>query len=141
MSQFCVKQVVFNLSNTVIRDDEALMRSNTEMCDEEWYFLWFELSPSSIVMYWEFEALFLFLIHIWVGYSGVQPNLIFGIGISCPFSNIFLCVFLKTNSINHKFFVDSKSLFLVGDEIGHFIYEDYNISIKMICLDHRSGDF
>ena len=24
---------------------------------------------------------------------------------------------------------------------GHFIYEDYNISTKMICLDHGSGDF
>ena len=30
---------------------------------------------------------------------------------------------------------------LVGDKIGHFICEDYNISTKMICLDHGSGDF
>ena len=34
VSQFCVKQVVFNLSNTVICDDEASMRLNTEMHDE-----------------------------------------------------------------------------------------------------------
>ena len=31
--------------------------------------------------------------------------------------------------------------FVVGDEIGYFICEDYNISITMICLDHGSGDF
>ena len=31
--------------------------------------------------------------------------------------------------------------FVVGDEIGHFICEDYNISTKMIFLDHGSGDF
>ena len=28
--------------------------------------------------------------------------------------------------------------FIVGDEIGHCICEDYNI---MVCLDHGSGDF
>ena len=26
-------------------------------------------------------------------------------------------------------------------EVGHFICKDYNISTKMICLDHGSGDF
>ena len=31
--------------------------------------------------------------------------------------------------------------FIVGDEIGRFIYEDYNISTKMGCLDNGSGDF
>ena len=39
-----------------------------------------------------------------------------------------------TEDINHKFFV-------VGDEIGYFICEDYSISTKMICLDHGSEDF
>ena len=29
----------------------------------------------------------------------------------------------------------------MGDEIGHFICEDYNMSIKMICLDYGSEDF
>ena len=48
---------------------------------------------------------------------------------------------LVTEDINHKFFVNSEFLFVVGDEIGHFICEDYNISTKMICLDHGSGDF
>ena len=48
---------------------------------------------------------------------------------------------LVTENISHKFFVNSKFLFVVGDEIGHFICEDYNISTKMICLDHGSGDF
>ena len=28
-----------------------------------------------------------------------------------------------------------------SNEIRHFICEDYNISTKMICLDHESGDF
>ena len=43
--------------------------------------------------------------------------------------------------INHKFFVNSEFLFIVGDEIGYFICEDYNISTRMISLDHGSGDF
>ena len=34
-----------------------------------------------------------------------------------------------------------KIWFVVNDEIGHFICENYNISTKMICLDHGSGDF
>ena len=34
-----------------------------------------------------------------------------------------------------------KMLFVVGDEIEHFIYEDYKVSTKMVCLDHGSGDF
>ena len=46
-----------------------------------------------------------------------------------------------TKDINYRFFVNSEFLFVVGDEIGRFIYEDYNISTKMICLDHGSGDF
>ena len=48
---------------------------------------------------------------------------------------------LVTKDIDHKFFVNSEFWFVVGNEIGHFIYEDYNISTKMICLDHGSGDF
>ena len=48
---------------------------------------------------------------------------------------------LVIENINHKFFVNLKFYFGVGDEIGHFICEDYNILIKMICLDHGSGDF
>ena len=48
---------------------------------------------------------------------------------------------LVTEDINHKFFVNSEPLFIVGNEIGHFIYEDYNMSTKMVCLDHGSGDF
>ena len=51
-----------------------------------------------------------------------------------------LC-YLVTENIDHKFFVNSEFWFIVGDEIGHFICKDYNISTKMICLDHGSGDF
>ena len=69
--QFCVKQVVFNLSNILIHDVEASMRSSTKTRNEEWSFLWFKLLPTSTVMYWELKALLLFLIHIWVGCSGV----------------------------------------------------------------------
>ena len=29
----------------------------------------------------------------------------------------------------------------VTEDIGRFICEDYNVSTKMICLDHGSGDF
>ena len=47
---------------------------------------------------------------------------------------------LVTEDIDHKFFVNSEFWFVVGDEIGHFICEDY-ILTKMICLDHGSGDF
>ena len=71
VSRFCVKQVVSNLSNTMIHEDEASMWSNTKTRDEEWSFLWFELSPISTIMYWELKALLLFLIHIWVGCFGV----------------------------------------------------------------------
>ena len=38
-------------------------------------------------------------------------------------------------------FVNSEFYFVVGDEIGHFICEDYNILTKMICLDYGSEDF
>ena len=48
---------------------------------------------------------------------------------------------LVSEDINHKFFVNSEFLFTVGDEIEHFICEDYNISTEMICLDYGSGDF
>ena len=48
---------------------------------------------------------------------------------------------LVIEDINYKFFVNSKFYFVVGDEIGHFIFEDYNISTKIICLDHGSRDF
>ena len=48
---------------------------------------------------------------------------------------------LVTKDIDHKFFVNLEFWFVVGDEIGHFICEDYNISIKMICLDYGSEDF
>ena len=48
---------------------------------------------------------------------------------------------LVTEDINHKFFVNSEFQFIVCNEIRHFICEDYNISTKMICLDHRSRDF
>ena len=48
---------------------------------------------------------------------------------------------LVTEYLNHKFFINSKFLFIVNDEIWHFICEDYNISTKNICLDHGSGDF
>ena len=71
VSRFCVKQVVFNLSNTVICDGEVSMQSNTEMRNEEWSFLWFELSLTFTIMYWELEALLLFLIYIWAGCLGV----------------------------------------------------------------------
>ena len=46
-----------------------------------------------------------------------------------------------TEDINHKFFINLEFLFVVGDEIGYFICEDYNISTKIICLDHESEDF
>ena len=45
---------------------------------------------------------------------------------------------LVIEDIDHKFFVNLELWFVVGDEIGHFIYEDYNISTKMICLDYES---
>ena len=48
---------------------------------------------------------------------------------------------LVTKDINHKFFVSSEFQFVVGDEIEYFICEDYNISTKMICLDHGNEDF
>ena len=48
---------------------------------------------------------------------------------------------LVTEDIDHKFFVNLEFWFIVGDEIRHFICENYNISTKMICLDHESGDF
>ena len=48
---------------------------------------------------------------------------------------------LVTEDIDYKFFVNLEFWFIVGDEIGHFICEDYNISTKMIYLDHRSRDF
>ena len=48
---------------------------------------------------------------------------------------------LVIEDINHKFFVNLEFWFVVGDEIGHFICENYNISTKMICFDHGSGDF
>ena len=48
---------------------------------------------------------------------------------------------LVIEDIDYKFFVHSKFWFVVDAEIGHFIYENYNISTKMICLDHGSGDF
>ena len=35
---------------------------------------------------------------------------------------------LVTENIDHKFFVNLEFWFVVGDEIGHFICEDYNIS-------------
>ena len=43
--------------------------------------------------------------------------------------------------INHKFFVNSEFWFIVGNETGHFICKDYNISTKMIYPDHGSEDF
>ena len=46
-----------------------------------------------------------------------------------------------TENINKKFFVNSEFQFVVGNEIEHFICENYNISTKMIYLDHESGDF
>ena len=48
---------------------------------------------------------------------------------------------LVTKDIDHKFFINSEFYFVVDDEIEHFICKDYNISTKMICLDHGSGDF
>ena len=48
---------------------------------------------------------------------------------------------LVIEDIDHKFFVNSEFWFVVSDEIGHFICEDYNILTKMICLDHESEDF
>ena len=48
---------------------------------------------------------------------------------------------LVTEDMDYKFFVNPKFWFVVSDEIGHFICEDYNISTKMICLDHGNGDF
>ena len=48
---------------------------------------------------------------------------------------------LVTEDINHKFFINSEFYFVVSNEIGHFICEDYNISTKMICLDHGIEDF
>ena len=51
-----------------------------------------------------------------------------------------LC-YLVTENIDHKFFVNSEFWFVVGDEIEHFICENYNISTKMISLDHGSRDF
>ena len=48
---------------------------------------------------------------------------------------------LVTEDINHKFFVNLEFEFVVNDEIGHFICEDYSILTKMICLDHESEDF
>ena len=48
---------------------------------------------------------------------------------------------LVTEDIDHKLFVNLEFWFVVGDEIGHFIYEDYNISSKMICLNHGRRDF
>ena len=34
---------------------------------------------------------------------------------------------LVTEDKNYKFFVNSEFKFVVNDEIGHFVYEDYNI--------------
>ena len=48
---------------------------------------------------------------------------------------------LVIEDIDHKFFVNSEFWFVVGDEIGHFICEDYGILTKMICLGHANGDF
>ena len=48
---------------------------------------------------------------------------------------------LVTEDINHKFFVNSKFQFVVGDEIWHFICEGYNKSTKMIYLNHGSINF
>ena len=48
---------------------------------------------------------------------------------------------LVIEDTDHKFFVNSYFWFVVCDEIGQFICEDYNISTKMIWLDHRSRDF
>ena len=48
---------------------------------------------------------------------------------------------LVTEDIDYKFFINSEFWFVVSDEIGHFICKDYNISTKMICLNHGSGYF
>ena len=48
---------------------------------------------------------------------------------------------LVTEDVDHKFFVNLEFWFVVGDEIGHFICEYYNISTKMIYLNHGSGNF
>ena len=48
---------------------------------------------------------------------------------------------LVIEDVSHKFFINLEFKFVVGDEIGYFICENYNISTKMICLDHGSGDF
>ena len=45
---------------------------------------------------------------------------------------------LVTEDKDHRFFVNLEFYFVVGDESGHFICENYNISTKMICLDHGS---
>ena len=47
---------------------------------------------------------------------------------------------LVTKDINYKFFINSEFQFIVGNEIGHFICKNYNISTKMICLYHRNRD-
>ena len=56
------------------------------------------------------------------------------------YTNLFLFCFildyLYIKRVKLKYF-----WFVVGDEIGCFICEDYNISTNMICLDHGSGDF
>ena len=48
---------------------------------------------------------------------------------------------LVTKDIDHKFFVNSEFWFVISDEIGHFIFENYNISTKVICLNHESENF
>ena len=48
---------------------------------------------------------------------------------------------LVTEDIDHKFFVNLEFWFVVDDKIGYFICKNYNISIKMICLNHGSGNF
>ena len=48
---------------------------------------------------------------------------------------------LVIKDVDQRFFVNSEFWFVVSDETGHFICEDYNISTKMICLDHGSEDF
>ena len=48
---------------------------------------------------------------------------------------------LVIKDISHRSFVNSEFYFVVSDETGHFICKNYNISIKMICLDYGSGDF
>ena len=48
---------------------------------------------------------------------------------------------LVIEDINPKFFENSKPKFVVGDEIRHFICEDYNMSTQIICFDHEIGNF